>query len=86
MIQRDNEGAVVATQSLARRLGLGVAYRSIEELGALLYDRTRMGAVREQVWQQRFEFCFDTHVPVLVDFFRAVMESATPGPRTAAGG
>jgi hypothetical protein len=45
-----------------------------------------MGAVREQVWQQRFEFCFDTHVPVLVDFFRAVMESATPGPRTAAGG
>jgi hypothetical protein len=81
MIQRDNEGAVVATQALARRLGLGVFYRTIDELGAMLHDRAHMAALREQVWSQRFEFCFDTHVPRLVDFFRTVIANAGKRPR-----
>lgn len=84
MIQRDNEGAVVATQALARRFGLGLAYRSIEELGAMLYDSQRMGQLREQVWSQRFQFCFDTHVPELVAFFRTVIGLAEPGARRPA--
>jgi hypothetical protein len=84
MIQRDNDGAVVATQELVRRLGLGVFYRSVEELGAILRNRERMSLLREQVWSQRFEFCFDTHVPRLVDFFRTVMSGAAKGPREAA--
>jgi hypothetical protein len=83
MIQRDNEGAVVASQSLTRRLGLGLAYRSIGELGAMLRDRERMDQLREQVWRQRFEFCFDTHVPALVQFFRTVIANYAPGPRAA---
>jgi hypothetical protein len=84
MIQRDNEGAVVATQTLARRLGIGVFYRSIAELGERLHDREGMRQLREQVWQQRFAFCFDTHVPQLLEFFRAVIASAPNGPRTPA--
>jgi hypothetical protein len=43
-----------------------------------------MAQLREQVWQQRFEFCFDTHVPALLAFFRTVIGQAAPGPRTAA--
>jgi hypothetical protein len=84
MIQRDNEGAVVATQNLVRRLGLGVCYRSVADLGAILHDTQTMAQLREQVWQQRFEFCFDTHVPALLAFFRTVIGQAAPGPRTAA--
>jgi hypothetical protein len=84
MIQRDNTGAVVAAQALAQRLGLGVFYRSIGELGAMLHDRPRMARLREQVWSQRFGFCFDTHVPALVDFFRTVIDKAAKGPRVAA--
>ncbi|MGZ5199180.1 MAG: glycosyltransferase family 2 protein [Telluria sp.] len=84
MIQRDNDGAVVASQALVQRLGLGVFYRSIEELGAVLRDRARMAALREQVWSQRFEFCFDTHVPRLVEFFRTVIGRGATGPRERA--
>jgi hypothetical protein len=84
MIQRDNEGAVVATQSLARRLGVGIFYRSIGELAERLRDRERMRQLRDQVWDQRFEFCFDTHVPALVDFFRIVIANTGAGPRVAA--
>lgn len=84
MIQRDNEGAIVAAQALARRHGLGVQYRSIDGLGAALRDGPRMAALREQVWRERRRFCFDEHVPALVAFFRAVIGSAPGGPRSAA--
>jgi hypothetical protein len=84
MIQRDNAGSIVATQALVRRLELGVFYRSIDELGALLYDHAAMASLRERVWSQRFEFCFDTHVPRLVDFFRTAIAHAAQGPRAAA--
>lgn len=40
--------------------------------------------LREQVWAQRMQFCFDTHVPALVDFFRTVIDGASKGPRAAA--
>jgi hypothetical protein len=74
---------VVAAQNLARHHGIGLFYRSIEELGAMLRDSARMAQLREQVWQQRFEFCFDTHVPALQAFFRTVVERASRGARTA---
>jgi hypothetical protein len=63
MIQRDNAGAVVATQSLARAMDIGLFHREIGELAAQLRDRVRMTRLREQVWQGRMQFCFDTHAP-----------------------
>jgi hypothetical protein len=84
MIQRDNEGAIVATQALVRRYGLGLLYRSIAELGAALREQEPMAALREQVWRERRRFCFDEHVPALVAFFREVIACASPGPRSAA--
>ena len=77
MIQQENEGAVVATQTLARQLGIGVSYRSIAELAAQLKDGNEMKAVRERVWQQRHLFTFDYHVPGLIAFFREVIGSGS---------
>lgn len=77
MIQRANTGAAVATQTLARRLGTGVFFDDIEQLGAVLRDRAQVAAVRENVWQQRQQFTFDHHVPALVHFFRRVIDAAT---------
>jgi hypothetical protein len=73
MILRDNPGARVAAQALARRLGVGLFFDSIGELGRRLRDRPAMEALRAQVARQRMQFCFDTHAPALVDFLRAVM-------------
>ena len=35
-----------------------------------------MRSLRERVWQVRERFCFDTHVPALVGFFRQVIAQA----------
>ncbi|MDC0715682.1 glycosyltransferase [Nannocystis bainbridge] len=72
MIQRDNDGACVATQNLARQLGVGLFARDMAELGARLRDRPGMDAVRERVWQRRDVFTFDHHADRLVEFFTAV--------------
>jgi hypothetical protein len=42
LIQRDNTGAIVATQALARSLGNGLFYRSIPELADRLRDRAAL--------------------------------------------
>jgi hypothetical protein len=83
MIQRANHDAVVATQALARRLGIGLCYETIAELGGQLRDHAHLQRVRDRVWGQRDQFCFDTHVPALVAFFRRVIGEAGSGPRTA---
>jgi glycosyltransferase involved in cell wall biosynthesis len=77
MIQQNNEGAIVATQSLARQLGLGVFFDTMDNLGVQLHDKQRMQAIREQLNQKRDLFTFDYHVPELVTFFRKVIESAS---------
>jgi hypothetical protein len=83
MIQRANPDAVVATQALAQRMGIGLFYETVGELAEQLRDHAHMQRVRDRVWGQRDQFCFDTHVPALVAFFRTVIEAAANGPRTA---
>jgi glycosyltransferase involved in cell wall biosynthesis len=73
VLQRANPGAIVATQNLVSRLGIGLFFTSMKELREQLDDRPRMAALRERVWQQRDQFLFDTHAPGLVDFFRTVI-------------
>jgi hypothetical protein len=75
MIQRANDGAIVATQSMARELGISVFYTSIGELAAKLHDRHAMDAVRENVWNSRALFTFDHHVPALTAFFHTVIDN-----------
>jgi glycosyltransferase involved in cell wall biosynthesis len=82
LIQRANPGAVVATQSLAQRLGIGLFYDSIADLAEQLNDRDRMQQLRARVWRERYQFCFDEHVPELVAFFHRVIAAAGSGPRT----
>lgn len=72
MIQRDNDGACVATQSLGRRLEISVFASDMAELGARLRDATAMQRVREQVWRHRHEFTFDHHADRLLGFLGAV--------------
>nr|WP_036240162.1 glycosyltransferase family 2 protein [Massilia sp. JS1662] len=83
LIQRENGAAAVAAQALARRLGVGVFYDDIDALAAQLRDCPRMHALRARMWAQREQFCFDTHVPELLAFFRQVIATAGRGPRAA---
>jgi glycosyltransferase involved in cell wall biosynthesis len=73
MIQRDNSGSIVATQSLARERGLGLAIESFEQLREQLRDQGRMAELRASVWRQREQFTFDAHADSLIAFFREVI-------------
>ncbi|HEU4326484.1 MAG TPA: glycosyltransferase [Roseiflexaceae bacterium] len=73
LLQRDNSGAVVAAQNLARRLDIGVFFRTMDELRARLADTAHTARLRENVWRQRDLFTFDHHADRLVDFFRSVI-------------
>ncbi|MBC7684620.1 MAG: glycosyltransferase family 2 protein [Bdellovibrionales bacterium] len=77
MIQRRNEGAIVATQALTRCLDMCVFYDEIGELAATLRAPERMQALRDNVWRARASFTFDYHVPALETFFRSVIERAS---------
>ena len=83
LIQRDNIGALVAAQSLARDMGIGIFHRDIAGLADQLRDGGRMARLRERVWQQRMQFCFDTHAPGLLAFFREVIDRSGGARREA---
>lgn len=73
MLQKNNEGHSVATQSLVQQLNLGLFFSSMEELGTLLRQKDNMSVIRDNVWQKRHLFTFDHHVPALETFFRNVI-------------
>lgn len=74
MIQSDNTGSIVATQTLARQQELGLFFTSVDELATQLQDQRRLGALRESVWRQRETFTFDSHADRLVAFFHQIID------------
>ncbi len=73
LLQYDNRGAVVATQTLARDRDLGLFFTDMEGLDAQLRDEARMARLRESVWRQRDQFTFDHHTDRLIAFFGQVI-------------
>jgi hypothetical protein len=69
---------VVATQSLARGLDIGLFVRDMAELGEQLRDEQRLDALRASMWRQRDTFSFDYHAPALVAFLREVIATRRP--------
>jgi len=77
LIQYDNADAVVATQSLARQLDVGVFCKSMAGLGEQLRNAGRMDQIRENVWRERERFTFDYHAGRLVEFLRKAIANHT---------
>jgi glycosyltransferase involved in cell wall biosynthesis len=73
LLQRNNEGAVVATQSLVQSLNIGLFFSNMAELKEQLSDQEHMKQLRKNVWNQRHLFTFDAHVDDLIQFFRTVI-------------
>ncbi|WP_423148199.1 glycosyltransferase family 2 protein [Rubrolithibacter danxiaensis] len=74
MLQRDNTGHLVATQSLIRELDMGIFFNSMEELSIQLRDKEKMQQLRENVWSKRALFSFDYHSKALSGFFKKVID------------
>jgi hypothetical protein len=80
VLQRDNTGSAVATQSLVRERDLGLFFTEMADLGERLRDFHRLEEIRENVWRQRDEFTFDFHTDRLVEFFRQVIDERSRRP------
>ena len=75
LIQYDNGEAIAATQSLARRLDIGIFYKNPEHLGEQLHDKEKMARLQNNLWSQRDIFTFDSHADALLDFFRQIIRA-----------
>jgi len=73
VLQYDNAGDIVATQTLVRKLDIGIFCKDMAELGRQLRDSKRMAELRANVQQHRLLFTFDHHVDELISFFKRVM-------------
>jgi len=73
MLQRNNADHIVATQSLVKKLDVGLLFNDMEELGSLIRNKELMTRLRDNAWKQRHLFMFDYHVEELVSFFRQVI-------------
>ena len=74
LLQYDNQGAIVATQTLARQLNLGLFCRDMAQLGAQFRDTDRLQQIRDNVRQHRLRFTFDDHADELLAFFARVIK------------
>ena len=85
LLQPDHGDAVVATQTLARSLGVGIFLDDVESFAARLTDREELRRRRDAMWAAREDFTFDAHVDRLVALFRraiAARTSSDGGPRS----
>ena len=73
MLQRNNSSHLVATQSIIQNLDLGLFFDTAEELSKQLRNQELMQQLRQNVWQKRLLFSFDTHVDELIGFFKKVI-------------
>ena len=80
LLQYDNRDAVVATQSLARQLDIGLFFTNMAQLGEQARDEARMARLRDNAWRQRAAFTFDHHADRLVAFFRQVIDRRKTAP------
>jgi hypothetical protein len=74
VLQRDNPGSIVATQTLVQQLDIGLFFTDMGQLRQQLQDKTRMEQLRANMWRCREQFTFDYHVRGLVEFIRQVIE------------
>ena len=73
LLQYDNQGAIVASQTLARQLDIGLFFTEMSQLREQLRDESRMQQLRDNVWRQRDQFTFDAHADRLIAYFRDVI-------------
>ena len=73
VLQYDNAGAVVATQTLVKKLDIGLFCKDMAGLGEQMRDARRMAQLRGNVWQQRPLFTFDHYADDLIAFFKRVI-------------
>jgi hypothetical protein len=77
-------GSVTAIERLAERLGVGLPFTDLAELGAKLRDPERMRHLTANAVRHRDRFTFEGHLDELVAYFRATIAARRGLPVAAA--
>ena len=72
ILPRNPSDEIHAAQALAGSLGAALLYDDLDELAALLADRSALQTLRANAWSRREEATFDFHADRLVGLLRAV--------------
>ena len=73
IILPDNTGNAVASNRIAEKYDIGLAYKDREDLICLLQEEVKTRKHTNNMLRCRMEFSFDYHVPRLEDFFRSAI-------------
>ena len=82
MIMADNTGHRVHYQEYLQRLGMALPVSSFTQLARKWHDTALMDTLRENAWRNRHEFCFDSWIDTLEDFFNEVIKAKTTASDT----
>lgn len=74
VILSDNSGHIVATQEYVEKLNIGIFFKNYDELACKLKNKDSLSLLNDHVLKNRELFCFDHHVPELIQLFREVIE------------
>lgn len=69
----NNTGNAVASNSLLENYDIGLVYKNWEDLTSLLQKEVKARTHTNNMMNCRLKFCFDYHVPRLIEFFRTVI-------------
>lgn len=79
VIQKDNAGHVVETQSIVRKFDIGLFFKDYEDLAQQLNNKLRMRQLRLNMQESRLHFTFDYHVDDLINYFKVVINARGGG-------
>jgi hypothetical protein len=74
-IQMDNSEHIVAMQTLVKNYDMGLFFNSVEDLSSKLYDKSYLSLLRFNVLKNREKFTFDYNTPVLIEFFKKIINN-----------
>ena len=69
IILPDNTGNTVASNRITTQYGIGIEYKNWDELINQLKEEIKTQEHTKNMMECRMQFCFDYHVPRLIDFF-----------------
>jgi glycosyltransferase involved in cell wall biosynthesis len=75
MLLFNNDGHRVATQEYLEKYNMAIKFKSFLNMSDCFKDKYKLDLIRKSVWDKRYIFSFDYHVPDLINFFYSVIKS-----------
>lgn len=73
MIMHDNTGHIVHHQEYLESLGMAIKIKTFDFLSEKFSDKKENEKRRENVWNQRSNFCYDSYADELINLFNSII-------------